>query len=390
VLKEADVNRKFIEFEARFGRGGEIDVYFAPGRINLIGDHTDYNGGLVLPLAIQQGNYMMIRRSELPPARLYSATLDREARFHPSDIKKAGDWADYVRGVFLFAREYCENLAPFDAIYFGDLPLGAGLSSSASIELITALGLESAGCKLTPTRAVSISRRAENDFVGMSCGVMDQFSIAFAKEGNALLLDCDTMEFRQIPFNIKDTSLVIGHTGVYRSLLDSPYNDRRRECEQALGALSAKIGEVRNLSHISVKDFERHRYSIPEKLARRAEHVIFENLRVEEAARSLERGEAERLGHLMNRSHESLRDLFEASSPELDALQEISVGRRGVLGCRMTGGGFGGCVITLIETGAVKAYLSDVPQLYWDATHYEPEFTVTYPAEGARKLMERT
>jgi len=390
MLDEADIGQKFLEFETRFGRGGEIDLYFAPGRVNLIGDHTDYNGGLVLPLAIEQGTYMMIRRSELPPARLYSDFGHREARLHPADIKKAGDWADYVRGVFLYAREYCDDLPPFDGFYYGDLPIGAGLSSSASIELVTALGLASIGCELPLTKAVRVSRRAENDFVGMACGVMDQFAVAFAMDGSALLLDCDSMEFRPVPFNVKDATLVIGHTGVYRPLVETPYNSRREECEEALKAFSARLGELPNLSQISVKDFERFRYSVPETLARRTEHVIFENLRVEEAARSLERGEAERLGHLMNRSHESLRDLFEVSSPELDALQEISIGRPGVWGCRMTGGGFGGCVIALVEAEAVESYLEEIPQLYWEATHYEPEFTVTGPAGGARKLMENT
>ena len=390
MLDEASIRNKLLDFEARFGRGGEIDLYFAPGRVNLIGEHTDYNGGLVLPLAIEQGTYLMIRGSELPPARLYSENRKSEARFHPAEIKRVGDWADYVRGVFLYAGDFCEDLKPFDGLYFGDLSIGAGLSSSASIELVTASGLASVGCALTPIQAVRVGKRAENDFVGVSCGVMDQFTIAFAREDHALFVDCETMEYRHIPYNIKDAVLVIGFTGIRRLLADTPYNVRRDECEAALDALSAKLRGVRNLSKIPITDFDRARWSIPEKLAMRAEHVIYENVRVEEAARALERGDPETLGHLMNRSHESFRDLFKASSKEVDRLQELSVNHPGVYGCRLTGGGFGGCVIALVKTDMVRRYLREVGEQYWQSTHYEPEFTVTRPAGGARKLLERT
>jgi galactokinase len=386
MLEEAEIKEKLLDFEAHFGRGGEIDAYFAPGRINLIGDHTDYNGGMVLPFAIEKGTYLLIRRSELPPARLYSANLDLEARFRPAEITKDNDWADYVRGVFLFARETCGDLPPFDGLYFGDLPLDAGLSSSASIEMATALGMESLGCRLTPESAVKVSLGAENDFVGVACGVMDQFTVTFARKDHAILLDSGTLEYRQIPFNLKETTLVIGYTGVKRSLATSPYNERRRECEQALKMLSTKIGPWKNLTQVSASEFERARWSLPEVLQRRAEHVIYENMRVEEAARCLQADDPETLGHLMNRSHESLRDLYEVSSPELDALQEISLNQLGVWGCRMTGAGFGGCVIALIQEKTLDRYLRRVPGLYWQATHYDAEFIVTAPGEGAHKL----
>ena len=386
MLEEPEIKKQLLGFEARFGRGGQIDAYFAPGRINLIGEHTDYNGGLVLPFAIERGTYLLIRRSELPPARLYSANLDLEARFMPAEITKDNDWADYVRGVFLFTRETCADLPPFDGLYFGDLPLDAGLSSSASIEIVTALGMESLGCALTREAAVKVSLGAENDFVGVACGVMDQFTVALAKRDHAILLDSGTLDYQQIPFNLNETALVIGYTGVKRSLATSPYNERRRECEQALEMLSAKIGPRKNLTQVSASEFERARWSLPEVLQRRAEHVIYENMRVEEAARCLQAGDPETLGHLMNRSHESLRDLYEVSSPELDALQEISLNQLGVWGCRMTGAGFGGCVIALIQEKTLERYLRRVPGLYWQATHYDAEFIVTSPGEGAHKL----
>lgn len=386
TLDAAEIGKRFIEFESRFGRGGAIDTYFAPGRINIIGEHTDYNGGKVLPIAIEQGTYMLIRKSELPPARLYSENVDLDARVFPAELTKQRDWADYVRGVYMFARKTCQDLPPFDAFYFGDLPLDSGLSSSASLEVVTAAGFESLGCCMSKSEQVKVARRAENDFVGVFCGVMDQFAVAMGKKGNAILLDCGSMDHRQVPFNIRDSVLVIGHTGIKRSLATSEYNTRRHECAEALRQLSAKVGPRANLVDVSISDFERTRYTIPETLAKRAEHVIYENTRVEEAARCLERGDALTLGHLMNRSHESLRDLFEVSSPELDALQEISLEQQGVWGCRMTGAGFGGCVITLIKSENVERYLRRVPGFYWQATHYDAEFIMTTPGEGAHKV----
>lgn len=386
MLDPVEISKRLLEFEARFGRGGVIDTWFAPGRINLIGEHMDYNGGKVLPVAVDKGNYMLIRRSELPPARLYSANVDLDARIFPADIKKQNDWADYVRGTYLYSRQSCPELPPFDALYFGDLPLDSGLSSSASIEVVTAMGFESLGCKLSRSDIIKAGRRAENDFVGVFSGVMDQFAVAMAEKNHALLLNCGTMDFRQVPYNIKGASLVIGHTGVRRSLAETEYNTRRRECEEALGLLSIKIGPKSHLAEVSVQDFERVRYGLPEKLAMRAEHVIFENLRVEEAARCLERGDAVTLGHLMNRSHESLRDLFEVSSIELDAMQELTLSQPGVYGCRMTGAGFGGCVVALMKNENVERYIRRMPGFYWQATHCDGEFLSTAPGPGAHKV----
>ncbi len=385
---DAMENRKMLlEFEARFGRGGAIDTYFAPGRVNLIGEHTDYNDGAVLPMAIEQGTYMLIRKSDLSPARLYSASVDTESRIFLADISKQGDWADYVRGVYFYSREIRGELPSFDALYFGDVPLDSGLSSSASLEVVTAIGMESLGCPMSPIDAMRLGRRAENDFVGVSCGVMDQFAVAMARKGHAILLNCGTMDFRHIPYNLKDIVVVIGNTGVRRSLTDSNYNTRRRECSEALLLLSERLGPKRNLSEVTISEFERARYSLPETLAHRAEHVIYENTRVEEAARCLERGDAVTLGHLMNRSHESLRDLFEVSCEELDALQEISLEQQGVIGCRMTGAGFGGCVVALIRRENVERYTRRVPGLYWQATHCDAEFIVTTPGDGAHKVL---
>jgi galactokinase len=386
MLEESDIRSRYVDFEARFGRGGVIDLYYAPGRVNLIGDHTDYNGGYALPFAVEQGTYMMIRKSELAPNRLFSENLDLDARVMPTDSTKIGDWADYVRGVCLFARDYCGELSPFDALYFGDLPLDKGLSSSASIEIATALGMETVGCPMDSDDVVKVALRTENDFIGSQSGVLDQFCIAYARKGHALFLNCETLEYRHVPFNLQEVALVVGHTGVRHPLQNTDYHTRKLESAQALEMLSEKLGEQRNLAQISISEFERARYSLPLILEKRAEHVVYENVRVEEAARCLETGDSKTLGHLMNRSHESLRDLYEVSCPELDALQEVSNNQQGVWGCRMTGAGFGGCVVALIKKSAVEGFLKRVPVQYWQATHYDADLLVTVPGAGAMKL----
>ena len=386
MLEESQIKQRLVDFESRFGRGDVIDLYFAPGRINLIGEHTDYNGGYVLPVAVDLGTYLMIRRSELSPARLFSENVDLDARILTADVKRDGDWADYVRGVYLYAHEYCGDVPPFDALYFGDLPLDAGLASSASVAVVTALGMQSLGCTLKKDEVVKLSLKAETDFVGVPVGVLDPFSVTYGKNGQAIFLNCETLDYRYVPFNLPDVVLIIGNTGTRRTLIDSEYRKRRGECEEALELLSAKLGPKRNLSEISINEFERTRYSLPEKLEKRAEHIVYENVRVEEAARSLVAGDVATLGHLMNRSHESLRDLYEVSSAELDALQRISLEQQGVIGCRMTGAGFGGCVIALVKKDNVDRYLDRVPTLYYQSTHCDAEFVVTRPGEGARKL----
>lgn len=388
MLEESDIRQRFLEFEARFGRGGVIDLYFAPGRVNLIGEHTDYNGGYVLPVAVEQGTYMMTRKSELDPSRLYSESVMLDARIFSSETSAVEDWADYVRGVYFYSREFCGKLPPFDALYFGDLPLDSGLSSSASIEVVTAMGLQTLGCQMDLDDAVKVSLKAENDFVGMPCGIMDQFCVAYGRKGHAILLNSETLEHRYVPFSLQEVTLIVGNTGVRRNLQETEYRRRRLESLEALELLTGKLGPRRNLADVTINDFERARYSLPPLLEKRAEHVIYENARVEEAARCLEAGDAATLGHLMNRSHESLRDLYEVSCHELDSLQQVSLDQQGVLGARMTGAGWGGCVVVLIKTDSVERYLRRVPGLYWQCTHYDADFIVTLPGGGARKLQE--
>jgi len=387
-LERQEIEKRRAEFAERFGAGERADLYFAPGRVNLIGEHTDYNGGLVLPMAVEQGTYLLIRPSESPPARLYSVNTGEEAYLDLDRIERQGDWADYARGVFTLLRGACGEIPPFDAVYFGDMPLGAGLSSSASMEVVTALGASSLGCSITREEVVRVSWVAENEFVGVSCGVMDQYAVTFSKSGYLLLLDCDSLDYRHIPFSLAGASLVIGHTGVYRSLSSSDYNLRRQECEEALELIVQSIGERRKLGQVGLEEFDGVKDGLPEKLHARAQHVIEENLRVREALGCLEAGDPESLGSLMNSSHASLRDLFQVSCPELDALQEISVSQPGVWGCRMTGGGFGGCVIALVRGDYLQEYLDTVPDLYRQSARQEPFFLVVEPGGGAEKIAD--
>ncbi len=274
----------------RCGDRGIADLYFAPGRVNLIGDHTDYNGGLVLPLAIEQGTYVLIRPRDAAPSRLYSAVTAEAAEFDPREIVRRGDWADYVRGVFFILSLTRGAPPPCDAMYFGDLPLGAGLSSSASLEIATALASSSLGFHLTDEEAAHAAWRAENEFVGMNCGVMDQYAVALSRPDYLILLDCRTLAYDFVPFNLCGASLLIGYTGTSRSLLDSQYNQRRRECEEALGLIAAKVGARDDLSGFTLEEFEAVAGTLPEVPRMRAEHVLRENVRVQAAAAFSESG----------------------------------------------------------------------------------------------------
>ncbi|MBC7247471.1 MAG: galactokinase [Actinobacteria bacterium] len=385
-MHESELESHRQEFARRFGHDGP-DLFFAPGRVNLVGEHTDYNGGLVLPLAIGQGTCLLAREKEDYPIRLASTRAAPAVELRPGPLHPAGDWADYVRGVIHVLRERSVDVPPFDALYCGDLPLEAGLASSASLEVVTALAVASlAGAELSGEEIARAAWRAENEFVGLPCGIMDQYAVSLCRASHLLLLDCADGSYVHVPYNLPGIVIVVGHTGVRRALAASPYRQRRQECEDALRSVSAVVGERAGLARVTEEELAAAAPRLPGKLLRRARHVVEENRRTAEAARLLEEGDAEGLGRLLNLSHVSLRDLYEVSSPELDALQEISLAQRGVWGCRMTGAGFGGCVVALVDEDAVPAYLEKVPALYRAATAREPFFLVTRPRAGARKL----
>ncbi len=341
-------------FEQVFRRQPEA-VCFAPGRVNLIGEHTDYNGGFVLPLAVDMGIYCAAAPRDDDKLRFYSGsfTADGIAEYSLAELSLKGSWADYPVSVILALRAFGYPLERgCDLCFCGDLPCGAGLSSSAAIETAVCAALkELYSVPLTPQETAVICQFAENRFIGVNCGIMDQFASAAGKKGRAVLLNSHTLEYSLIP--VECAAVVIVDSGVRHSLASSAYNDRRRECEAAAAALG-----VRTLCSLSPEEFEERKRLITDPVVmKRARHVIYENRRALDAAEALKRGDAAGFGRLMNGSHISLRDDYEVSCAELDILTEKALSVGGVYGSRMTGGGFGGCTVNLIEPSAVENFM---------------------------------
>ena len=343
--------------------------FFAPGRVNLIGDHTDYNGGLVLPVALSMGTYLTLSQRDDQLCR-FSSDND-QAVF---ELDKAGMsqhhhcWVDYPLGVI---KEFADRDYYFHGYNFhfrGNMPIGAALSSSASIEVVTALALNALiGKHFSTLELVKMAQHAENDFVGMNCGIMDQFAAGFGKDGHAIALDCNTMEYEYVPLALEGLRFVICNSKKKRGLVDSAYNQRRQECEEALRILQ-KLVPIEHLCQLNKKQFEELSSQVSEQFSdtvlRRARHTISENERVKEAVQALRNHDMSRFGQLMNASHASLRDDYEVSCPELDFLVEQAQQFQGVLGSRMTGAGFGGCTVTLIAENQIERFIEEIGKAY--------------------------
>ena len=380
-------------FEERFGAGGETFGYFVPGRVNLIGEHTDYNGGCVLPCALALGTYAAVRARKDRRIRLFSENRAEEGIFETDpeapDPGPRGGWTDYPMGV-LDALQKRGFVPPrgLDAAFFGTIPAGAGLSSSASLEVLCAFLLRDLfGFPFDDRELALLCREAENDYVGTSCGIMDQFAVTFGKKDCALFLDTDTLAFSRVPLRLAGCSLVIANTNVKHSLRSSAYNDRRRECAAALEQLQ-KAGPVRSLCGLSPERFGELSGCLEDPvLLRRARHAVLENARVQAAAEALSAGDAARFGRLMNESHRSLAEDYEVTGPELDALAAAAQKQPGCLGSRMTGGGFGGCTVSLVKTAALPAFRAAVCEEYREKTGLEPSFYPAETADGPRRLL---
>ncbi|MCA1614305.1 MAG: galactokinase, partial [Acidobacteria bacterium] len=338
-------------FRGRYGRAARL--FRAPGRVNLIGEHTDYNDGFVLPMAIDRETVAAAAARPDRRVRVHSLNLDESAEFDldaPGE-KRRGDWLDYVEGVarILDAGAGGARLAGADLSILSDVPLGAGLSSSAALEISVGLALASlSGADAGGVRLALAGQRAEHEYVGTKCGIMDQFTAAMARARHALLIDCRTLQATHIPLDTSDVVVAICDTNVKHELSTSEYNRRREECEQGVRALQSVLPSIRALRDVGVEEFDRHAPRVlPETIRRRCRHVVTENARTLAAAESLRRGDLSELGRLMNLSHASLRDDYEVSCAELDALVEIALPLEGVLGARMTGGGFGGSTVSL-------------------------------------------
>ena len=379
-------------FAEKFGAQAERR-YFSPGRVNLIGEHTDYNGGHVFPCAISLGTYALVRDRADAVTRVYSMNLADKGviEFSMSGLAydAAKDWANYFMGVVsVFEKAGYKAPHGFDIVINGTLPGGAGLSSSASLEVLMSVILNEAfGFGLPMLEMVKLSQRAENEFVGVNCGIMDQFAVGMGKADCAMLLDCNTLDYRYSKIDLRDASIVITNTNKPHSLASSAYNVRRAQCEHALNELREVRPELKALGELSNEAFERIAGHIAEQLERqRAHHAVFENNRTLEAVAALERDDVTRFGKLMNESHFSLRDDYDVTGRELDTLAEIAWSLPGVIGSRMTGAGFGGSTVSLVKNDAIETFRERVSAVYTERIGYAPSFYVASIAEGTHRL----
>ena len=366
--------------------------FFAPGRVNLIGEHTDYNGGHVFPCALSFGTHCVFCKRDDKKIHLHSLNFPEkgiiETDLDTISYSKEQDWANYPLGVIKTMQNHGYNINQgFELMFWGDIPNGAGLSSSASIELATAVAMNEVFSLCIPqVELVKFCQEAENKFVGMNCGIMDQFAIGMGKEGHAILLDCNTLDYEYAPLDLKGLSIVIMNTNKRRELADSKYNERRGECERALQALQTRLN-IKSLGELSSAEFEANKHLIENAVEqKRAKHAVYENERTLQAVQKLKEGDVETFGKLMNASHKSLQEDYEVTGKELDALVEAAWEQQGVLGARMTGAGFGGCAIALVKDPHVKNFIDRVGQTYLDKTGLKADFYIASIGGPARKM----
>ena len=369
--------------------------FFAPGRVNLIGEHTDYNGGHVFPCALSFGTHCVFCKRDDDKIRLHSLNLPEkgviEADLNHIEYKKEQDWANYPLGMIKTIQNHGYKLDHgFELLFWGDIPNGAGLSSSASIELATAVAMNKAfNLHIPQVELVKMAQEDENKFVGMNCGIMDQFASGMGKEDHAILLDCNTLDYEYVPLNLRGVSIVIINSNKKHALVTSEYNTRRKECEHALKELQQKL-PVKSLGELSIEQFEQNKHLITSEVERRrAKHAVYENQRTLQAAAALKKGDLTTFGKLMNESHVSLRDDYETSAPELDIIAETAWSVPGVLGARITGGGFGGCAVALVKDEAVKPLMDAINRIYPEKTGLKADFYIASAGGPARQMEKR-
>ncbi|PAE17844.1 galactokinase [Virgibacillus sp. 7505] len=366
--------------------------FFAPGRINLIGEHTDYNGGHVFPAAISYGTYALAAKRSDNLIRFYSMNFSEtgiiERRLDDLAFQSDDDWANYPKGVLLYLQQATDKITSgMDILYYGDIPNGAGLSSSASIELVTGVLADSIyGLGMERIPLVQLGQRVENEYIGVNSGIMDQFSVGMGKQGHAILLDCNTLDYEHAPVDLSEHVILIANTNKQRTLSGSKYNERRSECEAALQDLKQKL-KINSLGELSPETFDQHHTLISNPVhVKRARHAVYENNRTIEALKKLQRHDLAAFGELMNDSHRSLRDDYEVTGQELDTIVEAAWAQDGVLGARMTGAGFGGCAIALVEKDKIEAVQAGIQQHYKEKIGYEATFYTATIGDGAKEL----
>ena len=376
------------KFEGHYGRPARL--FRAPGRVNLIGEHTDYNGGFVLPMAIDRETVAAAAPREDRLVRVLSLNLDEEAEF---DLDRPGQprrglWLDYVEGVARALEGRGLRLRGADLMLLSDVPAGAGLSSSAALEVSAGLALVSvSGQTIDPVELALAGQQAEHTYVGTMSGIMDQFVAALGREGHALLIDCRALKAEAIPLDTTDVVVAISDTHVHHELSSSEYNVRRAECEEGVALLREHLPGVEQLRDVSVEDFERFADRLPETVRRRCRHVVHEIARTLAATGALRGGDLGEMGRLMRRSHESLRDDYEVSCAELDLLAETAWGLEGVLGSRMTGGGFGGSTVSLVRRERLGEFERTLTEKYRERKGFAPTIYVSEAGGGAREVM---
>lgn len=387
-MKSTNVKKGFIE---QFGKAAE-HTFFAPGRINLIGEHTDYNGGHVFPCAITLGTYAAVGSNDQDAFLLYSDNFPDvgvvKITFADLAKEKQGLWTDYFQGMAQVMQAAGLDYSHGLNIYIsGNLPDGAGLSSSASLEMLVATILNNLfGGKFTPLELVKFGVRVENDYIGVKSGIMDQFAIEMGKENQAMLLDTNTMQYDYLPVEMGDNVIVIMNTNKRRELVDSKYNERRSECEQALARLQKELN-ISSLGDLTEDEFDENTYLIYDPiLIKRARHAVFENMRTLNAAKALQAGNLKGFGKLVSASGVSLAYDYEVTGPELDTLVTTALKQAGVLGARMTGAGFGGCAIAIVNLDNVEDFINEVGQVYRQKIGYDAHFHVANIADGAKQL----
>ena len=383
------LQNKFAEV---FGTEGEAHVYFAPGRVNMIGEHTDYNGGHVFPCALTIGTYGVVRKREDNKLRFYSMNFEQlgvlESSLEDLVPSKEADWTNYPKGViWAFKERGMEVTEGFDLLLFGNIPNGSGLSSSASVEVLTGYILKDLyGFDVTNQDLALIGQYSENHFNGVNCGIMDQFAIAMGKEDHAIFLDTNTLDYTYVPLKLEGAKIVIACSNKKRGLGDSKYNERRSECETALAELQ-KVVDIKSLGELTEEQFEQNKDAIKDEVrVRRAHHAVYENQRTIQAVEALQKQDLKRFGELMNASHVSLRDDYEVTGIELDTLVENAWEQEGVIGSRMTGAGFGGCTVSIVKTDCVDKFIENVGKAYLEKIGYAADFYVVEIGDGGRVL----
>jgi galactokinase len=385
MIDYRELREKFI---ARFG--AEPRIFRAPGRVNLIGEHTDYNGGFVLPMAIDREAAVAISTRGDRVVRAHTINFDETAEFDLEALfqGKKGFWLNYIEGVARILEQTGFPLQGVDMMIWSDVPGGAGLSSSAALEVATGIAMSSvAGHTVDGVTLAKTGQQTEHEYVGALVGIMDQFVSAHAVAGHALLLDCRSLEYENVPLDTSDVAVAICDTKVKHDLATSAYNTRREECEEAVRILKQNLPGITQLRDVSVEDFERFAETLPEPVRRRARHVVTEDARTLRAAEALKNNDLVEFGRLMWQSHASLRDDYEVSSRELDIMVDIASRIDGVLGARMTGGGFGGATVNLVKRAELEGFKSTITAEYQNATNVEPAIVISDPCAGASEVQ---